>query len=263
MTKKVILRLRGGLGNQMFQYAYGRSLSLAKQKKLVLDLGDLKFPAPGETKREFGLDKFKIKAEIITTRRSWLIKFWSKIKSRLLQQDGYYQSEKYFRDYADFIRQDFALKHPLAKTAQRLAEEIFRSPAPVSIHVRRGDYISNAQTNSYHGTCDLAYYARAVQYLKTKIDTPTFFIFSDDIAWVKNNLQLENAIYVSSPNIPDYEELILMSQCRHHIIANSSFSWWGAWLGINPGKIVIAPVLWLTNQSKQPQELIPPNWLRL
>jgi len=135
----------------------------------------------------------------------------------------------------------------------------------ISLHIRRGDYVSNVYTNSVHGTCSLDYYQQAVTLLESKLNNPHFFIFSDDLAWAKEHLSfIENVTFVElDVNIPDHDEMFLMSQCLHHIIANSSFSWWGAWLNKNLDKIVIAPKRWFIDETYNTSDLIPDAWIRL
>ena len=135
----------------------------------------------------------------------------------------------------------------------------------VSLHIRRGDYVSNPVTNNYHGTCSLAYYKKAVLLLKEKIENPSFFIFSDDLLWARENLDFINDMTFIDldKSIPDHEEMHLMSQCKHNIIANSSFSWWGAWLNENSDKIVIAPKKWFSDNTINTEDLIPAKWMRI
>ena len=134
------------------------------------------------------------------------------------------------------------------------------------MHVRRGDYANDPNTNKYWGTCGIEYYLEALKYITSKAGNNSMyiFIFSDDIEWVKENMPLQYAAtFVSSPEIKDYEELILMSQCDHHIIANSSFSWWGAWLDPKSDKIVIAPKRWTIKDEKNFRDIVPSSWIRI
>ena len=133
---------------------------------------------------------------------------------------------------------------------------------PISLHVRRTDILD--PKNPYGGICDIDYYKQAESLIKQKVGIPSFFVFSDDIAWCKNNLNFINPIYfVSNPKIPDYEELILMSSCKHNVIANSSFSWWAAWLNRNPEKIIIAPKKWIKRNEKIHKDTVPSEWIRI
>ena len=145
-----------------------------------------------------------------------------------------------------------------------MAEQI-SSSTPVSIHIRRGDYVNDSHTNSVHGTCGLDYYQNAMKLISGRVDKPTFFCFSDDIEWAKNKLHAQYPIiYVDHNGLDNAsEDMRLMSQCKHNIIANSSFSWWGAWLNSNPDKIVIAPTKWFQKEDYDTRDLIPAGWIRL
>lgn len=178
--------------------------------------------------------------------------------------EGYWQSEKYFKDIKTIIRQDFTLKRPQKGQNKKLAGLIGSSES-VSIHIRRGDYILDPQVNKVHGTCDLDYYYGAIDKLTKSVHSPSFFIFSDDPKWVQDHICLAYPTTYVDFNGPDkaYEDLSLMSQCRHHIIANSTFSWWGAWLNENPDKMVIAPKRWFNDNSRDTKDLMPDNWIRM
>ncbi len=184
----------------------------------------------GVTPREYELGEFNIQAEL------------AKGKNSL---EGYFQSEKYFKDIRLILLKDFTLKK---KTKNFLKfEKLITGVSSVSIHVRHGDYVERKITGKYHGILGLDYYRQAIELIRKKIKTPRFFVFSDD------------------PTISDFsgltnpEELILMSFCKHNIIANSSFSWWAAWLNKNPSKIVIAPKKWF--RTKTDSEIIPQGWI--
>ncbi len=261
----ITVKLKGGLGNQMFQYAYGRSLSLDKNDSLKLDLGNIIYPSKHDTPRAYGLDKFNIQATLYIPKNNYFIKrFFSKILGKIWKKESYFHSEKYFRNNAKIIVNDFKLKNPPRNTSSETAFVIKASISPVSIHIRRGDYVNDSKTNTYHGVIDIDYYERAINYIKKYYKDSNFFIFSDDIEWVKKNLNIQSdTVLVSRPEIPDYEELFLMSLCKHNIIANSSFSWWGAWLNQNPDKIVIAPKRWFRDKSIDTTDICPPEWIRL
>jgi hypothetical protein len=177
--------------------------------------------------------------------------------------DGYWQSDRYFADIADTIRQDFSLRQPLEVSHNEIVKKVATGPS-VSLHVRRGDYVSNATNQAYWETCSPAYYERALAVLEEKIGTFTTYVFSDDPDWVKDNIKISTpAHYVSEYGLADYQEVILMSKCDHHIIANSSFSWWGAWLNPRKDKVVIAPQKWTTVKPEQHKDITPANWIRL
>ncbi len=143
--------------------------------------------------------------------------------------------------------------------------EMIQSFKSVSLHIRRGDYVSNKVTNQVHGVCDLNYYSHAISYIAERISNTHLFVFSDDPEWAKGNLKTEIPTFFVDNNRADkdYEDLKLMRQCKHNIIANSSFSWWGAWLNQNAGKIVIAPKKWFNDKSINTKDLIPEKWIRL
>ncbi len=292
----IITCLKGGLGNQMFQYAFGRALSIASRQELKLDTeGYKRAPGNGDTPRNFGLDTFAIKATIATSaevktlkyRYGFLSKLWRAFTLKILrrhfisfQKNGYetlvakakageniyindfFQSEKYFAGIEADLRTDFVLRKPMSPAAQNAALLIARDSFAVSLHVRRGDYVSNAATNAHHGSCDIAYYEKAVAQMPAG---STFYVFSDDIAWAEANLKLGRpTIFVSKPDIKDIEEMVLMSKCRHNIIANSSFSWWAAWLNAHPNKIVIAPKVWARkNDQTWYKDIVPSSWTRI
>jgi len=185
-------------------------------------------------------------------------------KTENIYFEGYWQSEKYFLNYREDLLEEFTLKkelHPKSKEYENKIREV----QSVSLHIRRGDYVTNTHTNSVHGTCSLQYYRDAVKEIEIKVEDPHFFIFSDDLAWVKENLDfIDNVAFVElDKEIPDHEEMVLMSLCKHNIIANSSFSWWSAWLNQNDKKIVIAPKKWFNDQTINTEDLIPNTWIKI
>lgn len=290
----IIVKLMGGLGNQMFQYAIGRSLAVKTNQELKFDLSFLsdKSPKINFTFRELELDKFNINLEFssIEENRFFINKlsilnkilFKLNLKSSNLYivenphkqlnisningdvyLDGFWQSEYYFCDIRNYLLNDFSLSI-LSNEVSLLTDEIIRNSS-VSIHIRRGDYSSNSHINSYHGTCNIEYYLKAISYFSNKLANPIFYFFSDDINWVKDNFESkQNFRFISlkDSKSPHYD-MYLMSKCLHNVIANSSFSWWGAWLNQNPNKTVIAPINWFVNPSNNPIDLIPQNWIRL
>ncbi|MEI6528810.1 MAG: alpha-1,2-fucosyltransferase [Candidatus Falkowbacteria bacterium] len=156
-----------------------------------------------------------------------------------------------------------SLKESLATKYTELLAEISTTNS-VSLHIRRGDYVSDPNTKAAHYTYGMEYYSSAIKLIDSKLDNPVYFIFSDDIAWVKENLKISSSvIFVSAPSTHDYEELMLMSKCKNNIIANSSFSFWGAWLNQNSNKIVIAPKRWNNVYESEYKELLPHSWLKI
>jgi hypothetical protein len=287
----IITNINGGIGNQLFQYAIGRALAIKNKDILQLDIQDLSHNQKyGQVPRELDLTKFNIIAPIAETKvakklrdpyglpsfvlRRLRMKFISYGETgynpQLLKQtgdvylDGYFQSYKYFADIRQTLLTEITLKEGLGNSANDWHKQIIATPATVSIHIRRGDYVTNENTRKNFGPCPLDYYTRTMEKIETIITNPTYVIFSDDITWVKENLPLpKNTHYVSGVGMTAVEDLVLMSTCTHNIIANSSFSWWGAWLNKNPKKIVIAPTPWLDNGLIKEDNLLPPEWIRI
>lgn len=292
----VVVRLMGGLGNQMFQYAFGRRIALLRNTELKIDVTDLNDKTKKHTSRKFELDVFTQTPAIATEaeidkftgyqrskikriiRRVFFIKSPYKIVGEpthafipevLNTKDnslliGFWQTEKYFLPIAETIRKDFTFEKPLVGLNKTIAEEITSSDS-VSVHIRRGDYVYDPVTNKYHGTCDVYYYYRAVDLIKKKFSNIALYIFSDDMEWVKQNMKFDAPVKYINGNSGDdsYIDMQLMSLCKHNIIANSSFSWWGAWLNNNPGKIVVAPIKWINDSSVDTNDVIPEGWVKI
>jgi hypothetical protein len=288
----IITKLIGGLGNQMFQYAAARQLAEMHHQPLKLDVTGFQ----GYALRKYELNHLGIHAEIATDSelsafkgcnyvtaylrrsfgRSWPYRN-RVIRERFFQYDpaiakfggniyleGYWQSEKYFQRIKDIIRQEFMVCHEPDSRNKALAAEIAEVNA-VSLHVRRGDYVTDTVTSLYHGTCTLEYYRRAVARIAANVTEPHFFVFSDDSEWAQKNLRLDfpSTFVTHNGAEKSYEDLRLMTLCKHHITANSSFSWWGAWLNNSAGKIVIAPDKWFNRKELDTSDLLPSEWLRL
>lgn len=290
----IVVKLQGGMGNQMFQYALGRHLSLRHRTQLYLDISSFEdISDPLIIKRQFDLSVFNIQAaiaplEIIEKCKradTRLGKIISLLNPRIYQYvhehkpgfdprilhvrdntylDGYWQSEKYFADYKDIIRQDFSIRAEMPLKVCKLAGRILKTES-ACIHVRRADFVHHARTRKCHGFCDIDYFDKAVSVLRDKIENPQFFIFSDDPEWCRNHIlpRYGGEIIEHEYNGERSEwHLYLIACCKHQIISNSSFGWWGAWLNTNPNKIVIAPDHW-TNDPKDKNDRIPGNWIRL
>ncbi len=288
----IYVQIKAGLGNQMFEYAFGRAVSLEQNRPLALDLSWYENASKKDTPRLFLLDKFNIQAKTATPQE--LIKhstpfkrLFRKIIRRLKYKkdylynpseaasskeyfEGHWANEKYFKKYRDIVCNDLGLKNPLSpslnSTLEKIKSDKSSGKITVSVHVRRGDCVTNAHAASFQGTVDTSYYDQSHDYLSKKFgkEEIAYYIFSDDINWAREHiLNGQNNTYVSKPEIPDYEELHLMSLCAHNIIANSSFSWWGAWLNRNPEKIVIAPKQWLKDTSFDTSDVCPPQWIRI
>lgn len=175
---------------------------------------------------------------------------------------GHFQSYKFFEEYRDSILEELQFSvEILSEKTKMIANDMQRCNS-VSIHVRRGDYLNGYYYNTLGKICDIAYYQRAIAAVKEKVDNPHFYIFSDDSKYVAENLKIDNATYVDfNVGKDSWQDMFLMSRCKHNIIANSTFSWWGAWLNRNPSKIVIAPTRWFANIDED--ELVMPEWIRL
>ncbi|MFA6094593.1 MAG: alpha-1,2-fucosyltransferase [Candidatus Paceibacterota bacterium] len=261
-----IIKLQGGLGNQMFQYAHGRMLELSG-KKVIFDISFFNgSKAKIDTARNFKLDNFNIETKaVFVSKKTPLLDILKKIQRKLgFKQECFFQNEKYFKNEEEQVRREFTLKNPPTDAAEKVLQQISTAKNSVSLHIRRGDYVNNKETNAYHGVCSPEYYNRAISVLKEKLGHLSLFVFSDDIEWVKNNLTFPFPTeYVSKHEIIDCEELILMSHCKHNIIANSTFSWWGAWLNKNPEKIVMAPKQWALKYQENFKDIIPETWIKL
>ncbi len=187
-----------------------------------------------------------------------------------LYLDGYFQSEKYFLACIDDLSKEFSLQQKYIEPILSIRNKINTSTTPVSIHIRRGDYVKNPRMRNIYDVCSVNYYSLAISNILNKYPGATFFIFTDDVDWVKSSKFIfPNSILVSEmktiagdPLRPS-QELFLMSQCQHNIIANSSFSWWGAYLNKNLNKIVIAPNIWNKSFSLRQSDIVPENWLRI
>lgn len=292
----VVTRLIGGLGNQMFQYAVGRAVSLRTGADLLLDIEEYE----SDSLRRYELSGYLIDAEIApcdfyntVSRVGELgVSLFTRIlnyyggrpkyfifKERSFAYDerieavrapvflqGYWQSWLYLRGYEQQLRADFNLGILPDATNSGVMEKIASAGrSAVSLHIRRGDYVTNAHTAKYHGLCSPDYYRAAIDYIVERVPNPQFFVFSDDHEWVKSEFDVAYPMTLVQANGPDQGifDMALMRSCAHHIIANSSFSWWGAWLNPSPTKIVVAPVHWFADGATDTRDLIPPEWIRL
>lgn len=301
----IIVRLTGGLGNQMFQYALGRNLSHRLQTTLKLDISMFKHnPA-----RLYSLKHFNIREEFASTMEIYrfsgvpqtvvqkIVHRFNRHFSSVLEVlsssliysrnnlsdnqplvypephfhfdpdvlnvrgdiylKGYWQSEKYFEEIKEIIRKEFSVKRPLEGKNLQLAQQI-QGCESVSLHVRRGDYVSSTKWRDTHGVCPVQYYNTAIQILKDNKSNLRFFIFSDDPKWVKDYLQVGHHCIIVDHNGPKeaHEDLRLMTLCQNHILANSTFSWWGAWLRSGQAGIVIAPRRWFGEERMRTRILV-------
>ena len=260
-----IINLKGGLGNQMFQYAYGRALELSGKKILFNTSFFNGTKAKIDTARDYKLNNFNIETKTNFSDESHpIFSFIDKVLSKLhLKKYDYWQNERFFKTIESNIRSEFKLKKPLDNKFDNIVKQIENTPS-VALHVRRGDYVNDKKTQIIHDVCGLEYYSKSIDIMRGQINNPVFFVFSDDIDWVSKNLEVPYpSFWVSNLEGKDYEELILMSKCKHNIIANSSFSWWGAWLNSNPDKIVVAPKQWLVNRTSNEVDVLPKTWIQI
>jgi glycosyl transferase family 11 len=283
--KAVTVRLFGGLGNQLFQYAVGMALAERQSCQLILDSRET--DAKG-AHWKYALSHFNIRAtqgdstNLPPTRRSSipysLWRYFGKnpkftrethlgFNKDILGMGadtylhGYFQSEKYFTEFSDQLRQDLSFKTPPSDENKRWIKTI-NSCNSVSLHVRRGDYMA---AGGAYAVCDQNYYKRAINHIATNYPDPEIFVFSDDPEWAKQNMDLGYKTRFSDHNdaAHHYEDMRLISHCTHNITANSTFSWWGSWLNPNPEKIVVAPENWFGKQTMSNPDIIPETWIRL
>ena len=276
-----LIKMIGGLGNQMFIYAF----YLQMRKRFPgtrIDLSDMRHYHAhngyeldrvfGISDREFCIAKPLKKVleflffKVILERKQNLETMEAFTKSYaypFLYFKGFYQSERFFKEVEGEVRQAFAFDMSKANAeSQTLARQIQENPHAVSLHVRRGDYMEPKFYKRYGTVCSQAYFQRAVEMMLAQVPQAHFYIFSDDVEWVQQNLRLPRATVVSCNRGADsWQDMMLMSLCRHNIICNSTFSWWGAWLNANPEKRVIAPSRWLADVDMP--YIIPETWIKV
>jgi len=266
----ITVKIIGGLGNQMFQYALGKCLALKHNTDLKLDLSGFE----NYKAWKFELDNLNISYKTFNLKDKESLqrineKFFHFDKELLnlsdnVYLDGYFQSEKYFKKIKQVLLNDFMVTSPVNEKNKKMLD-LINSTNSVSLHVRRGDYITNPSANAFHGTCSVEYYNKAAKYISENIDNPHFFLFSDEPEWVRENILIDKPVTIVDINTIDngYDDLRLMSNCKYNIIANSSFSWWGSWLNNNPQKVVIAPKRWFISTVHDTKDLIPEGWIKL
>lgn len=291
----IIVRLIGGLGNQMFQYAAGKYLAQLHKTDLLVDTSFLeRDPKGAYTKRELELSVFNLELNIASKEdiKRFNIEHSNKY-SRALQRhlpilftnlyaaetgisyqkeflnypentylDGFWQSERYFKDIEALLVKEFTPKDKLNVENESWLYKINFCES-VSMHIRRGDYVNKKNAQDHHGNLSLDYYRNALNFIKQKASDIQIFVFSDDLEWCRTNLKLNDSIHFVDANQHRnfHLDLFLMSHCKHNIIANSSFSWWAAWLNQNVKKTVIAPANWFTDRTLNTKDLIPSSWI--
>jgi hypothetical protein len=291
---QVIARIEGGLGNQLFQYAAARSLADRLGCDLALDLRSL--DENGD--RPFQLDLYRVRASVASSQQlqglpRWRPSRWGRIRANLSQFApafcsfpafwprsfafdprfeqisrpvylvGYWQSEKYFTWNRARLLQDIQLIAPRPADTPLLGE--IRGTRSVALHIRRGDYVSNTAAAQFHGLCHMAYYHAAINALKARFSDIHVFVFSDEPAWARANLLLDvpTRFVDANPAEKGYIDLELMRHCRHHVIANSSFSWWGSWLCESGEQVVYAPSRWFVEPTTDTSDVVPARWTRI
>ena len=286
----IIVRLYGGLGNQLFQFATARRLSEKLETELVLDIANLERTVANITTRHYELMHYPICARLLSSdekriaklftnkflKRLPLRKPWSSYREKYFHfdpnvlnlgdnvyLDGYWQSNKYFEDIEDILRLELNSQKEMSVADKKTWVEINTSDS-IAIHVRRGDYVSVESVAQTHGVCSLDYYRSAIDFVTHKVKKPKFFIFSDDPKWVSEHLSTGYPTSYVTHNGPEdaFQDLRLISLCKHQIIANSSFSWWGAWLNTNAEKIVVAPRRWFLDK-RDTSDMCPESWNRI
>ena len=275
------INLKGGLGNQMFEYSVARCLSLKYKTGLALNTWYFLHTAKDDTPRQYQLNIFNVDKEAkIKETINPIIRFTQRLILRFLDEEmvykisrfflrfslpvylnNYFQSEKYFKDIRDILLKEFTLVVDIGPEAQKIKKTLENS-AGICLNVRRGDYLKPGNAEVYN-VCDKEYYRQAMTYIKNNVRDPLFCIFSDDPEWVKKEFNIDNIIFAGNDILKDYEQMYLMSICKHNIIANSSFAWWGAWLNQNPNKIVLAPKMWTTTKTSEELDILPKEWITM
>ena len=253
----MIVSIQGGIGNQLFQYAFGRSVSIVRNEELFFT----KAGCGGD--REYSLDAFNVKIQWAEGRQPQrgepVFRFDAGVytEPRGLWYHGYWQTEKYFN--VPVVREELRFKNMPTTIAIKWADKI-TTGKNAFIHVRRGDYLKEPH-QSFHGNLSMQYYNEGIDRIKQVQPDAKFFIFSDDTEWCKSNFSKEYEVVEGTDR---FEDMYLMSLCRHAVIANSSFSWWGAWLGDEKkDRVVIAPRKWFQSPSMSYDDVIPDRWVKL
>ena len=287
----VVMRMAGGLGNQLFQYAAGLALSKARGARLLLDATSYRL----DKLRTYALEPFALTPQFVPRPFVPLMAAfdkryvgrilrtvlpgagWHCVRDRSqgyepdrfpprgnLVLEGYWQTDKYFAGVANEVRAAFAFRDPPDEANAQCLARISRGPA-VAVHVRRGDYVTNPSANAVHGTCGPEYYRAAAEVVGRTAPDANYFVFSDDPDWAEQHLTWPGPTEVVRHNLGrrDADDLRLMAACDHFIIANSSFSWWGAWLATNPHKVVVAPRRWFATDQLTDRDQTPVDWLRV
>lgn len=296
----VVTVLKGGLGNQLFQYSFGKSLALRFDAALFGDLSWFLHSGHG-AERPYLLDSYKIDLQeadeetlsgfslgrtLMRLRPPWpgvirravppgLLSYYAEARfhydprtKRLrppICVDGYWQSFRYFNHIRPELLQRIAPVNRFSAELARIAEQARSNPHAIAIQIRRGDYVTDPAVNSYHGLCDLEYFRRGVTYLQKTARADAAYVFTDDpfgVTSYLSQLPIDCKVVTSFPNSPAHH-LFLLSQFRNFVISNSSFGWWGAWLSERTGKVVVCPARWFSSGPSRTNDLVPADWIRM
>ena len=277
-----IIKMVGRLGNQMFIYAFAKAFEYYTGEKVCFDVSEYKDNAPEI------VSMFDVKFDVAPWYYSAFYNFLNShkklfkclIKHFIVKEEcencyqpslfdnksnaifyfGYFQCEDYFKEIKGIIRRDFKFKHFDSPELIKLRAEIESFECPIFVNVRRGDYVALAKQGVVQWLCDVSYYQKATKIMREKYPNCTFIAISDEPDWLKENLKIDYPFKIYSSPLPTYD-IYLLQSCKHAICANSSYSWWGAWLIDNPDKTVIAPTPWF--QPNQPADIIPDNWIKI
>jgi len=289
----IFVKVIGGLGNQLFQYAFAKGLAKKLNCSFKLDVTafsryyslhrfalsdftfryDLLSPADARRFHRATGPGITLVALLQRLKPSSLRCFFRETKAFQFDEmlisprkfpcyfDGYWQNEGYFHSVANEIRAEFCLKVGLSDDDRRY-ETAIRSRTGVSVHIRRGDYVTDPKTRRFLGVCPTEYFYNALELIQQQVSGVHLFVFSDDPEWVRSHFSPGAPMTIVSdrPNARGCVDLYLMSLCRHHVIANSTFSWWGAWLNPQPDKIVVAPKAWAQGALNTSREILPAGW---
>ena len=286
----IVVKLQGGLGNQMFQYALAKAMSKLHDSPFELDLEFLLDRTPNKGKdfvfRDYDLNVFSITPDIASTgtaRQYASPTFWEKVKAGFKPKtvyqesffhfdahallaapdvylEGYWQSPKYFETIEKELREDFRFIHAIEDHSKKLLEQILQTDS-ICVNVRRADFL----TNTYHGVCGMSYFEPAIHHLASSLSNPKVFIFSDDPQWCLDNFKSKFSMEVVDHSHKGFKfsnQLQLMAACKHFIIPNSTFAWWAVWLSNKKESKVIAPTHWFADSAIDTRDLIPDNWMR-
>lgn len=279
----IISKITGGLGNQMFQYAIAKAIAVKRNNIFRLDITAYETYKLFDYRLNiFNIDENIANSDEISNLRGYDSKIFKILKklgiyskttyykekertvfdkevftNQDVYLDGYWQNEKYFIDIRDILLKEFTPKKEISEVAKEYLKMIQNTPS-ISLHVRRGDYLKHPEI----GVLDLAYYKKSHEYIVEQVEDPIFYIFSNDLAWCEENFEfIQNKVFVKNTK-SEIDDLILMKNCRHNIVANSSFSWWGAWLNENIEKIVVAPKKWMAINPNN-YKWIPTSWIEV